>query len=144
VFRTLRNLFESVVEEQPIAPELALSVLLYEVATADMTVDIAEQAAINKIVAGTFNLSNERVAELMTLAKTQQQDAISMQTFTSILTKTLDRAQRIDFIRAMWQVAYADGVLDGHEEYVIRKVAELIHLNHSDYIQAKLQVLGQQ
>jgi len=121
-----------------------LSVLLYEVATADMTVDIAEQAAINKIVAGTFNLSNERVAELMTLAKTQQQDAISMQTFTSILTKTLDRAQRIDFIRAMWQVAYADGVLDGHEEYVIRKVAELIHLNHSDYIQAKLQVLGQQ
>jgi len=145
MLNTLRNMFESVIQQQEtsIAPELALTVLLYEVANADMAIDDAEQATINKIVKTTFDLTSLQADELISQAKTQQQDAISMQEFTAVLTKQLGREHRVDFIRAMWQVAYADGVLDGHEEYIIRKIADLIYVNHSDYIKAKLQVLGQ-
>jgi uncharacterized tellurite resistance protein B-like protein len=40
----------------------------------------------------------------------------------------------------MWTVAYADGDLDKYEEHLIRQVAELTYVPHSDYIQCKLNV----
>ena len=40
----------------------------------------------------------------------------------------------------MWQVAYADDHLDPIEEAVIRKVAELLYVNHSEFIRAKLSI----
>jgi len=43
----------------------------------------------------------------------------------------------------MWQVAYADGHLDEMEEALIRKVATLIYVNHSDFIRTKLAVMPQ-
>ena len=38
----------------------------------------------------------------------------------------------------MWRVAYADGRLDKYEESLIRQVAELTYVSHSDYIRLKL------
>ena len=37
----------------------------------------------------------------------------------------------------MWQIAYADGELDKYEEYIIRRVSELIYVAHNDFIRAK-------
>jgi uncharacterized tellurite resistance protein B-like protein len=37
----------------------------------------------------------------------------------------------------MWELAYADAELDKYEEYVIRKVADLIYVSHSEFIRAK-------
>jgi uncharacterized tellurite resistance protein B-like protein len=38
----------------------------------------------------------------------------------------------------MWKVAYADGELDKHEENIIRRIADLLHIRHSEYIRCKL------
>jgi uncharacterized tellurite resistance protein B-like protein len=38
----------------------------------------------------------------------------------------------------MWRVAFADGHLDKHEEGIIRRVADLLHLRHSEFMQCKL------
>jgi len=46
--------------------------------------------------------------------------------------------QRYQLIEAMWQIAYADKVIDPQEEAVIRQVAELIYVDHSEFIRAKL------
>jgi len=43
----------------------------------------------------------------------------------------------------MWEIAYADNQLDKYEEYVIRKVADLIHVSHSEFIRAKSIVKAQ-
>jgi len=143
MLKALNNLLAKIAKEQPkaMAPELALAVLLYEVASADMNIDNVEHRSIGKILAASFDLNQTQVDALLAQAEIEQQDSISIQTFTSVLTKALDRPQRFEFIQAMWQVAYADGELDGHEEYIIRKISELIHLNHSDFIKAKLQVI---
>lgn len=142
MFNALKKIFEQLAiaseQTQPIEPELALAVLLYEVAHADMAIDNTEHDTIARILANAFSLSDSQVSALLIRAKTNQSESVSIQTFTSILTKHLDRQKRLEFIQAMWQVAYADGELDGHEEYIIRKISDLIYLNHSDYIKAKL------
>ena len=48
------------------------------------------------------------------------------------------QAQKIQVVEYMWQVAYADGHLDAHENHVISKVAGLLHVTHGEYIAAKL------
>ena len=38
----------------------------------------------------------------------------------------------------MWRVAYADSELAAHENHVLRRIAELLHVTHGDYIAAKM------
>ena len=40
----------------------------------------------------------------------------------------------------MWEIAFADGNIDKYEEYVIRKVSDLIYISNDDFIKAKLEV----
>ena len=40
----------------------------------------------------------------------------------------------------LWKIAYADGYLDKYEEHLLRKVSDLIHISHSDYINIKLEI----
>jgi len=145
VLKTLSKLFSQLTNDQPqpqaIATDLALAVLLYEVASADMTIDVTEQSTIGRILAASFEMSELEVTQLLAQAKIEQENSISIQTYTAIIIKNMGQPQRSALIQGMWQVAYADGELDGHEEYIIRKVSDLIYLSHSDYIKAKLQVI---
>ena len=47
---------------------------------------------------------------------------------------------KLDLIRNLWKVAYADGNLDKYEEHLLRKISDLIHVSHSDYINIKLEM----
>ena len=52
--------------------------------------------------------------------------------------RSLEQSERYQLVEAMWQVAYADGVIDPQEEAVIRQVSDLIYLDHSAFIKAKI------
>ena len=53
----------------------------------------------------------------------------------------LDREEKVRVLEYLWQIAYADNVLDKYEEHAIRKVADLLYLSHADFITAKQRVL---
>ena len=35
---------------------------------------------------------------------------------------------------AIWKIAFIDGVVDMHEEYLVRKIADLLHVPHTAFI----------
>lgn len=78
---------------------------------------------------------------LLEQAKNQSKDVSSLYEFTSQL-RHLDQPERIAVIKALWEVAYADKHLDPLEESVIRKAAELLYVDHKDFIKTKLEVTG--
>jgi uncharacterized tellurite resistance protein B-like protein len=43
----------------------------------------------------------------------------------------------------LWRAAYSDGALHEYEEHLIRRIADLLHLSHSQFIGAKLRALGE-
>jgi uncharacterized tellurite resistance protein B-like protein len=49
--------------------------------------------------------------------------------------------QKKKLMKAMWQIAYADGQLDKYEEHYLRKISELLYIPHSQFIQQKLAVI---
>ena len=68
------------------------------------------------------------------------EEAVSLYEFTAVINDQFDREQKIDLVEMLWRVAYADQELDQYEEYFVRKIADLLHVSHKDYIQAKLRV----
>lgn len=86
-----------------------------------------------------LSLTKADAKALLQEATLRSENSASLYEFTDQL-RDLEHQQRFELIQSMWQVAYADNVLDPIEEAIIRKVAELLYVNHSDFIRAKLSV----
>ena len=81
--------------------------------------------------------------DLLKLATQKSDDAISLYEFTDAINTGCSAAQRKQIILLLWQVAFADGVLDKLEDYSIRKIADLLHVPHSSFIETKLMASGE-
>ena len=120
--------------------ELAAAVLMIEISLADSSIDDNELAVIEKALVGHFDIAAEQVDELIDLARREVDIAVSLHDFTRMLNTNLDATEKIRIIELLWQVAFADAVLDKYEEYYIRKIADLLYISHKDYIRTKHRV----
>ena len=57
--------------------------------------------------------------------------------FTRVINDDFSFEEKYDLIKSMWEIAFADGNVDKYEEYVIRKVSDLIYISHPDFIESK-------
>lgn len=121
-----------------ISLEIACSVLLCEVMIADGQLNITEQQKLNDIIALQFQLSNDEVQDIVERSLVLCESATDFYQFTSRINESYSVEQRIKMLDMLWKVAYADGELASIEEHIIRKIADLLHLRHSEYIQTKL------
>jgi uncharacterized tellurite resistance protein B-like protein len=116
---------------------LAAAALLIEVARADHQQDDAEAAAMTTLLAEALDLESTEVAALLQRAGSAVEEATSLFDFTRLVNDHYQPSDKRRLIESMWQVAYADGNLDKYEEHIIRRVAELIYLPHTEFIQSK-------
>ncbi|WP_075185322.1 TerB family tellurite resistance protein [Teredinibacter haidensis] len=119
--------------------QLACAALLIEVAIVDQEFDSDELQTLTNILQSKFNITPEECETLCTLAQSECEQATSMYQFTQLVNESCSAEEKFELIKGMWTIAYADGNLDKYEEYVVRKVSELIYVSHSDFIRAKLQ-----
>lgn len=117
--------------------QLAIAALLVEVAMADHQVSDSELARLGHALAKKFLLSQDEIDALIMNARTETNHATSLHQFTQLINQHCAADEKFSLIKAMWEMAYADGELHKYEDYTIRKVADLIHLSHSDFIRAK-------
>ncbi len=118
--------------------DLACAALLVEVARVDYAHDPRETEATLKAIRRVLKIKETDIAELLSEADAEVEEGTSVFPHTSLINEHCSREQKYDILVAMWQVAFADGNLDKYEEHLIRRVAGLIHLDHSEFIQAKI------
>ena len=118
--------------------QLAAAALLVEVMVIDGNLDEQELASISQTLCQILALSSEQVDELIRLSRDEVAEATSLYQFTREINTHFDAEQKMNLLTAMWRVAFADGYLDKHEESIIRRIADLLHILHSDYIRCKL------
>lgn len=138
----IKNFFSKNVlepEDQEVKTEqLAAAALLVEVMVIDGDLDEQELASISQTLCQILSLSSEQVDELISLSRDEVAEATSLYQFTREINTHFSTEQKMNLLTAMWRVAFADGHLDKHEEGIIRRVADLLHILHSDYIRCKL------
>ena len=62
----------------------------------------------------------------------------SLHRYIQVLNDALDYRDKLRIIESLWAVAYADGELDKHEEHLLRRLGDLLYVQHSDWIRLKL------
>lgn len=117
--------------------KMATAALLIEVSRADYNMSQEEKESIINTLRDIFDLTSQELDALIEMAEQQVKQSTSLFQFTHLLNDSYDYEQKLSLIRSMWLVAYADDNLDRYEEHIIRKVAELIHVEHADFIQLK-------
>ncbi len=117
--------------------EFAAAVLMLEISRADSSIDEGERKIIDDALVQHFHLTTSEAAELLKLAETEVDHAVSLYDFTRIINNNLSREDRVKIVELLWKVAFADAVLDKYEEYFVRKIADLLYVSHKDYIQSK-------
>jgi len=118
--------------------EIACAVLLCEVMRADSVFTENEQDELSVILSKQFNLTKQEVEAILEQAFELSENASDFYQFTSKLNQHYSLKDRIKIVTLLWQVAYADGELAGIEEHIIRKIADLLHLRHNEYIATKI------
>ncbi len=118
--------------------QLATAVLLIEVMRSDADSTDEERATILKLLKARFQLSDAELAQLSELGHRTAKVTNDFYRFTSLINRELEMPEKIRVIEYMWQVAYADGKISAHETHLIRKIAGLLYISHSDYIAAKM------
>ncbi len=124
------------------ALQLATAALLLEMTRADHRPSSAEEAQVMTLLKREFQLSESEANELAALAEDEIGAAVSLHPFTSLINAHFTDAEKIRLIEMLWRVALVDNELHKWEESLVRKVADLIHVYHRDFIQAKHRVLG--
>jgi uncharacterized tellurite resistance protein B-like protein len=122
--------------------QLAVVALLLEIGRADHSIAQEELAAVVRAAAAVFGITEAESNALVDVAAPAVEASVSIFEFTEVLNRELLPARKKEILRALWQVALADGRIDHYEEYYLRKVADLLHLPHRDFISTKLAVLA--
>jgi uncharacterized tellurite resistance protein B-like protein len=143
MLKSIRDFFEQNISrttaaEEPKRLQLATAALLVEVVRGDGDIAPAERAALLAAIDAKFGLAPAEAAALVDLAEQESRLANDYYQFTSLINRSFSQAQKLRLIEMMWQVAYADSTLSANEQHVLRKVAELLHVPHGDYIAAKM------
>jgi len=145
MFRALRELIDSFAaapgpggSRDEHSLQLATAVLLVEVMRADPELGPEERLAVVSALRQKFALSDDELSRLVELAHEKARTSSDFHQFTSVINDSFGQEQKIRMIEFMWQVAYADGHLDAHENHLISKVAGLLHVTHGEYIAAKM------
>lgn len=123
------------------ALNLATAALLIEVMRADFAVVEEERQAVQTLLEKNLQLSAAEVDELFVLAEQEVVNSVSLFQFTALVDQRVSYAQKVSIIEMLWQIVYADKVMDKHEEYLMRKISDLLHISHSDFIKTKLRIM---
>jgi len=121
----------------------ACAMLLMEVSRADFELTESERTKVHNLLKSLFELSDETLAELVKYSEIKSTESTSVYPLTTLINEHYEYDQKIHLLSLMWKVAYADGDLDKYEDSVIRKVADLLYIAHSDFVKTKLSA-GQQ
>jgi uncharacterized tellurite resistance protein B-like protein len=124
------------------ALRVATALLLIEVARADYADDLAEDATMLASLKQFFALDDSAAALLLEEARSTADRAVELQQFTRRLHDQLTVSEKQRVVEMLWQVALADRRLDKHEDHLVRRIAELLYVSHSDVIRIRNRVRG--
>ena len=130
---------EEVIEDDKISSlDKACSALLIEVAYADKIFDESEINSLKESLKETYSIDEEIINELISDAKKTVDESTSLYEYTRVVNDEFDYSDKLELLSRIWKLAFADGNLDKYEDHLIRKISDLIHISHSDFIKIKL------
>ena len=136
-FKNLFKTEDSEAESKDNSIQKSICSSMIEVAYADNQLDESELKAMANSLSK-LDIQQEEIREIVDETLAKSKESISFYEHTRILNDQLDHDQKKDVLNSVWSIAFADGQMNKHEEHLIRRIADLLYLNHKDFINSKL------
>ena len=116
----------------------ACAALLIETALADKVFNEEEMISMKQTLNKVYKVDEQDIEELINESKKKVSESTSLYEYTRLINDLCNYEDKIRLISNLWSIAFADQHLDKYEEYLIRKISDLLHVSHKDFIQQKL------
>ena len=124
-------------KEKPKNLKLIALCLAFEVANADNDIDFREKDLILEKIKESIDVTVLTEKEIFDVIQEESQKRVSFYDIIHDINKNLDKKEKVDVLKMLWEIAYADKVLDVDEERIIRRSAEMLGIKPSMVLQTK-------
>ena len=117
--------------------ELTASILAYEIARSDGDISESELSLLYdeiKKISAKVGKKEEKILEII---KEYSKNSVSFYEFIDDINKDYSKEDKLSLIQFLYDVAYADKILEVSEERLIRRVAELIKIKDIEVLKIK-------
>ena len=111
--------------------------LAFEVANADDDIDSQEKDLLLDKIKGALDTSVLSENEIFNAIKEESENRISFYDIIRDINVNLEKEEKIKILEMMWEVAYADRVLNVDEEKIIKRSADMLGIKPSIVLQTK-------
>ena len=140
MFKLLKKIFRKKSQEKEAISDinLAAAIILIEVSYSDFEIKDVEIEKIIKFFEKDLNLSKEKSIWLNNEAQKLHADTNCLRKYVKLINENYNKEEKMRLINIAWKIAKADDEVDKYEEHRIRKISELLYLNHADFIKEKI------
>lgn len=119
---------------------VATCALLMEMAAIDGEFSPGEQEVILHALRADYGMNGDEACSIMQAARDELKDSIDLWGFARVINREFSEEEKIRVMETVWRVIYSDHRLDGHEDHLVHRLADLLRLSHSQLIDAKMRV----
>ena len=116
---------------------LAGTCLLLSIAKSDDNFEESEISVIKDIISDFFNCNTSILDKTISIAIKELEKATDIYEFSKALNHSFTYQDKVDFISCTFEVAFADGTMHYLEEHFIKKIANILNVEHADLINSK-------
>lgn len=117
--------------------ELTASILAYEVARSDGNISESELKILYNEIKKICTKVGKKEEKILTIIEEYSKNSVSFYEFISDINKDYTKSDKLSLIRFLYDVAYADKILEVSEERLIRRIADLIKIKDMEVLKIK-------
>ena len=121
---------------------LAACALLLELANADDEFTDDEKQHLDSAVRRQFGLGGTEAEQLLELAQNAREEAVDLWQFTNLIAENYSTGQKMVLAEIMWGLVYSDGELASKEDYLMRKICNLLRIEPGYLAEARKRYMG--
>ncbi len=136
------NFFKKTIKDPEIVQpsfeiELTASVLAYELARSDGEITEDELSVLMTEIEDIAEKVGKDKQEILKIIEIYSEDSVSFYEFVEDINKIYSKEEKLNLLKFMWRMAYADNKLDVDEERLIRRMADLIKIKDIEVLKLK-------
>jgi uncharacterized tellurite resistance protein B-like protein len=117
--------------------ELTASILAYEIARSDGDIAESELALLHDEIKKISTKVGKKEERIMEIIEEYSKNSVSFNEFINDINKDYTKEDKLSLIRFLFDVAYADKILEVNEERLIRRIADLINIKDIEVLKIK-------
>lgn len=117
--------------------ELTACVLAYEVARSDGDISQDELSVLLNEIKKIAVTAGKSEDEILKIIEEYSKNSVSFYEFIEDINNDFSKEDKLSLIRFLWDIAYADSILEVNEERLVRRIADLINIKDLEVLQLK-------